>query len=108
MYHVLIDTSVWLDLAENQLQTLLIDVVANLVEENRYAAYPANRAERVQSELWRLRLNCNWGASRASQPARFCLFLQLAAQGVPFFPVLDTIPERDQPFVVQHCSSKPP
>lgn len=35
MFHVLIDTSVWLDLAENQRQTPLIDVVAELVNEKQ-------------------------------------------------------------------------
>ena len=35
MFHVLIDTSVWLDLAENQRQTPLIDVVAELVKEKQ-------------------------------------------------------------------------
>lgn len=33
MFHVLIDTSVWLDLAENQRQTPLIDLVSELVNE---------------------------------------------------------------------------
>lgn len=35
MFYVLIDTSVWLDLAENQRQTPLIDVVAELVKEKQ-------------------------------------------------------------------------
>lgn len=35
MFNVLIDTSVWLDLAENQRQTPLIDVVAELVREKQ-------------------------------------------------------------------------
>lgn len=35
MFHVLIDTSVWLDLAENRRQTPLIDVVAELVKEKQ-------------------------------------------------------------------------
>lgn len=37
MFNVLIDTSVWLDLAENQRQTPLIDVVAELVNVNQIA-----------------------------------------------------------------------
>lgn len=37
MFHVLIDTSVWLDLAENQRQTPLIDVVSELVSEKQIA-----------------------------------------------------------------------
>ncbi|MDP3825662.1 MAG: PIN domain-containing protein, partial [Polaromonas sp.] len=35
MFHVLIDTSVWLDLAENQRQTPLIDLIAELVNEKQ-------------------------------------------------------------------------
>jgi hypothetical protein len=35
MFHVLIDTCVWLDLAENQRQTPLIDVVAQMVKEKQ-------------------------------------------------------------------------
>jgi len=35
MFHVLIDTSVWLDLAENRRQTPLVDVVAELVNEKQ-------------------------------------------------------------------------
>lgn len=35
MFHVLIDTSVWLDLAENQRQTPLIEVLAALVKEKQ-------------------------------------------------------------------------
>lgn len=35
MFNVLIDTSVWLDLAENQRQTPLIDVVVELINENQ-------------------------------------------------------------------------
>ncbi len=37
MFNVLIDTSVWLDLAENQRQTPLIDVVGELVKQDRIA-----------------------------------------------------------------------
>lgn len=35
MFHVLIDTSVWLDLAENQRQTPLINVISELVQEKQ-------------------------------------------------------------------------
>ena len=35
MYNVLIDTSVWLDLAENQRQTRLIDILQTLVDDDK-------------------------------------------------------------------------